>query len=283
MNDEPAVVFLIPFASGKVRPEWPRACKYLQQTLGSIRNSTSENYRVVVAGSEEPQLEMGFDSRIHFLLFERPFPSHPDRRVALRLDKLAKIDAAWKYAKSNWQPRYAMKLDADDFISSKLVGWLDDCAMEAGYLIRCGWIWHSGSRYLIERTEYLDRTCGSCLIIRSDLADRTGPFLTQVEGAVLDETSSSFAATDHYSLVPDSGITTLLLNDTHQRYVAQFLYLGFELRTLPFDAVIYRVSSDSVSDVSGGRASKVNLRKTLGAIRRTRFITQKLRKEFMLG
>jgi hypothetical protein len=264
---------------------WERACKYLQQTLGSIRNSTRENYRVVVTGSEEPQLEMGFNSRIHFLSFDRPFPSHPDHGVAVRLDKLAKIDAAWKYAKSNWQPRFVMKLDADDFISSELVGWLDDCAMEAGYLIRCGWIWHSGSRYLIERTEYLDRTCGSCLIIRSDLADRTGPFLTQVEGVVLDDTSSSFAASDHYSLVPGSGITTLLLNDTHQRYVAQFSYLGFELRTLPFGAVIYRVSSDSdsISGVNGGPTSKVSLRKMLGAIRRTRFITPSLRKEFMLG
>jgi hypothetical protein len=105
-----------------------------------------------------------------------------------------------------------------------------------------------------------------------------------VEGAVLDDSNSSFAATDHYSLVPGSGITTLLLNDTHQRYVAQFSYLGFELRALPFDAVVYRVScdSDSISGINGGRPSKVNLRKTLGAIRRKRFITRSLRKEFML-
>jgi hypothetical protein len=268
-----------------MRANWQAACKYLRQTIWSIRNSTSENYRVIVAGNEEPDLEIGFDSKVHFLSFNDPFPSGPNYSAALRVDKLAKIDAAWRYAKGNWNPKYVMKLDADDFISSKLVRWLDEAQTESGYLIRHGWLWHSGGRYLIERTEYLDRVCGSCLIIRSDLADRTGPFLTEVEGAVLDNTNSSFAATDHYSLVPGSGITTLLLNDTHQRYVAQFLYLGFELRTLPFDAVIYRVSSDSdsISGISGDRASKVNLRKTLGAIRRTRFITRTLRKEFMLG
>jgi hypothetical protein len=283
MNDKPTVVFLIPFPSREVRPNWPTACTYLQQTLRSIRNSASQNYRVVVGGNEEPELEMGFDSQIHFLLVNYSFPSHPSHRAALRLDKLAKINAAWRYAKSNWQSKYVMKLDADDLISSRLVEWLDDAETEAGYLIQHGWFWRSGARYLIQRTEYLDRVCGSCLVIRSDLADRTGPFLTQVEGAVLDEAGSRFGVSDHYSLVPGSGTSTLLLNDSHQRYVSQFKYLGHKLRSLPFEAVVYRASSGSVTGLSGDGARKSNLRMTLGAVRRTRFITQKLRREFMLG
>jgi hypothetical protein len=283
MIDQPSAVFLIPFASRKSTPNWPSACNHLQQTLRSIRNSASENYRVVVAGNEEPELEMGFDCKIHYLSLNHPLPSHPHYRAALRLDKLAKIDASWRYAKANWQPKYVMKLDADDFISSRLVGWLDEAGTEAGYLIRHGWFWRSGSRYLIQRTEYLDRVCASCLIIRSDLADRTGPFLTEAEGAVLDEAGRRFAADDHYSLVPGSATTTLLLNDTHQRYVSQFSYLGHKLHTLPFAGAIYRISPDSVAAITRDRASKFTLRKTLGAIRSTRFITQSLRKEFMLG
>jgi hypothetical protein len=282
VNDRPSAVFLIPFVSPQVSANWLSACAYLQQTLRSIRNSTNENYRVVVVGSEKPQLEMDFDSRIHVISFEQPFPLHPNRRAALRLDKLAKIDAAWRYAKTNWQPKYVMKLDADDFISSRLVGWLDHAGTEAGYLVRDGWLWSSGAHYLIQCTEYLDRVCGSCLIIRSDLADRTGPFLTEAEGVVLDQEASSFAASDHYSLVPGSKTTTLLLNESHQRIEAQFSFLGRELHTFPFGAVIYRLSSHSVTGVSGDGSSKFNLRKTLGAIRRTRFITQSLRKEFML-
>lgn len=282
MIDNPSVVFLIPFASPKGRSNWPIVCTYLQQTLRSIRNSASKNYRVVVASNEKPELEMEFDSRIHFLPFKDPVPAHPDYRVAFRWDKLAKIDAAWRYAKSNWRPKYVMKLDADDFISSKLVGWLDDFGREAGYLIQNGWIWHSGSRYLIERTEYLHRTCGSCLIIRSDLADRTGPFLTEMEGVVLDEAGSRFAISDHYSLVPGSGTGTLLLNDSIQRYAAQFAYLGHQLATVPFSAVIYRLSFHGVSAASKALDRRFSLRMTLGAIRRKRFITPRLRKEFML-
>jgi hypothetical protein len=41
--------------------------------------------------------------------------------------------------------------------------------------------------------------------------------------------ASLFAMRDHYSLVPGFGITTLLLNDTHQRFAAQFSDLGYEL------------------------------------------------------
>jgi hypothetical protein len=283
MINQPSVVFLIPFASRKVKSNWQTACTYLQQTLWSLRNSTSENYRAVVAGNEQPEIEMGFNSRIHFLSLNDPFPSHPNHGVAVRLDKLAKIDAAWKHAKSNWQTKYVMKLDADDFISSRLVGWLECSERQAGYLIQHGWFWRSGARYLIQRTEYLDRICGSCLLIRSDLADRNGPFLTEVEGAVLDEAGSWFAASDQYSLVPGSGTSTLLLNDSHQRYRSQFSYLGHELHTLPFNAVIYRASSsDSVTGVTGNGPPRFNLRMALGAIRRMRFITQGLRKEFML-
>jgi hypothetical protein len=283
MTEKPSVVFLIPFASRQVSANWSTACKYLQQTLRSIRNSASQNYRVIVAGNEEPELEKGFDGKVHFLSVNNQFPSHLDARAAQRSDKLAKIGAAWTHAKSKWQPKYVMKLDADDFVSSRLVGWLDDNGTEAGYLIRHGWLWRSGARHLIQRTEYIDRVCGSCLIIRTDLADRTGPFLTEAEGMALGPVGSSFAMRDHYSLVPGSGTTTLLLNDTHQRYAAQFSYLGCELHTFPFDGLIYRVSSDSIAGVTGDRIRKFNFRIMLGAVRRTRFITHRLKEEFMLA
>ena len=283
MIEKTSVVFLIPFASRQVRTNWPAACKYLQQTIRSVRNSANQNYRVIVAGNEEPEFEGGFDDKVCFLLVNNQFPSHLPTRAAQRADKLAKINAAWTYAKSKWQPKYVIKLDADDFISSRLVGWLDEHGTEAGYLIRHGWLWHSGAQHLIQHTEYFDRVCGSCLIIRSDLADLVGPFLTEAEGAELGPAESAFAMRDHYSLVPGSRSTTLLLNDTHQRYAAQFSYLGYKLHTFPFDALIYRVSSDSIAGAAGDRIHKFSWRMYLGAIRRTRFITRKLRNEFMLG
>jgi hypothetical protein len=274
--------FLVPFASRKVKPKWEIACAHLRQTLRSIQNSSNGNYCVVVAGHEAPDFDVCFDSRFQFLSLNHPVLSHENYHVSLVRDKLTKIAAAWEYAKQTWNPSYVMKLDADDFISSKLIAWLDNKGGEAGYLMKHGWVWHSGSRF-IERTEYLDRVCGSCLIIRSDLADRNGPFLTEMEGVPFDEASSTFAATDHYSLVPGSGISTLLLNDSHQRCAAQFAYLGHELATIPFDAVVYRTGNpDSSSRFGGFWRPKCTVRMLVGRIRRTRFITQTLREEFLL-
>lgn len=257
--------------------------QYLQQTIRSIRNSANQNYQVIVAGNEEPELEGGFDGKLHFLSVNNQFPSHLDARAAQRSDKLAKIGAAWTHSKSKWQPKYVMKLDADDFISSRLVGWLDENGTEAGYLIRHGWLWRSGARHLIQRTEYIDRVCGSCLIIRSDVTDRVGPFLTEAEGMALGAAASLFAMRDHYSLVPGSGTTTLLLNDTHPKVCRPVFVPRIRVNTFPFDGLIYRASSDTVAGVTGDRTHEFSLRMCLGAIRRTTFITRKFRKEFMLA
>jgi hypothetical protein len=102
-----------------------------------------------------------------------------------------------------------------------------------------------------------------------------------VEGAVLDEAGRRFAAKDQYSLVPGSGTGTLLLNDNHQRYAAQFAYLGHRLATVSFNAAVCRIHEDN----AGGGESRgtQTVRMFLGRIRRTRLVTPSLRKEFMLG
>ena len=151
INRGPVVVaFLIPFASRSVRPKWEVACGHLRQTLRSIQNSSNGNYCVVVAGHEAPSFDVCFDSRFHFLSLNHHVLSHEDYHVSLVRDKLTKIAAAWEYApETNVEVRsYVMKLDADDFISSKLVAWLDKSGGEAGYLIKHGWVWRSGSRFL---------------------------------------------------------------------------------------------------------------------------------------
>ena len=277
----PRVVFLIPFASRRTKSRWDIACADLRQTLKSVHNSTSESYCVVVAGHEPPDFNIETKAKACFLSVDHDIPRHQNAVVSGRLDKLAKIAAAWNYAKSTWNPHYLMKLDADDLISSRLVQWLENFGREPGYLMKHGWLWQSGARHLLQFTEYLDRVCASCLIIRSDVADQEGPFLTEVEGIQLNEASLNFAASDHYSLVPGSGTSTLLLNDSHQRYAAQFAYLGHKLSTLPFRAVIYRKGNPD-SNSAALETGRPSLRMILGTIRRTKLMTTTLKREFAL-
>jgi hypothetical protein len=279
VNRRPCMVFLIPFASRRSKSRWDIACAHLRQTLKSVQNSTSRRYCVVVAGHETPDFNFESDRRCCFLSVDHAIPLHDDVVISGRLDKLAKIAAAWDYAKSMWNPHYAMKLDADDLVSSRLIQWLEHSGGEPGYLVTHGWVWRSGSRHLLQRTEYLDRVCASCWVVRSDIADQEGPFRTGVEGMRFDQPSSSFAATDHYSLIPGSGTSTLLLNDSHQRYAAQFAFLGHKLSSIPFKAVVYRTGNPE-SNSAGLKTEWPTLRMILGRIRRTRFITKNLRSEF---
>ena len=281
VGDRPSVAFLIPFASRRTKSKWDIACAHLRQTLSSVRNSTSKNYCVVVAGHEAPDFNFESDSTCWFLSVNHAIPLHEDVVVSGRLDKLAKIAAAWNYAKSRWNPRYVMKLDADDLISARLVQWLENFGDQPGYLIKHGWVWRSGSRYVLHSTEYLDRVCASCLVIRTDIADQEGPFRTGVEGMRFDQLSASFAAADHYSLIPGSGTSTVLLNDSHQRYAAQFAFLGHKLSSVPFKAVVYRTGNPE-SNSAGLKAEWPTPRMILGTIRRTRLITKNLRREFAL-
>src|SRR2546421_7517981 len=97
----------------------------------------------------------------------------------------------------------------------------------------------------------------------------------------LNEVSSNFARSDHYSLVPESGTSTLLLNDSHQRYAAQFAYLGQKLSTLPFRAVVYRIGNPD-SNSAALETGRPTLRMILGTIRRTKLLTRTLKGEFAL-
>jgi hypothetical protein len=282
MRTKPRVAFLIAIASPRRPKDWNLACAYFKQTLSSIFNSTNGNYCVVVAGHEPPDFQLPQDPRFKFLSLDHPLPSLENGYyLAAVKDKMIKLEAAWEYAKSMWNPQYVMKLDWDDLVSSRLVGWLENADGDAGYLIKNGWVWRSGSRYLIQCTEYFDRVCGSCLIIRSDLADKTGPFLHSCDGTKFDHMSQQIEATDPYSLVPGAATGTLLLNDTHIRAEAQFAYLGHRLATVPFSAAVWRISHGN--NVSSQYHRTQTLRMLLGRIRRTRLITPSLRKEFMLG
>jgi hypothetical protein len=281
IDGRPSVAFLIPFASRRTKSRWEIACAQLRQTLKSVQNSTSQKYCVVVAGHEAPDFNFESDRRYCFLSVDHAIPLHDDVVISGRLDKLAKIAAAWEHAKLMWNPYYVMKLDADDLISSRLVRWLEDAGGQPGYLIKHGWVWRSGARYVVQSTEYLDRVCASCLIVRSDIADQEGPFRTGVEGMRFDQPSLNFAAADHYSLVPGSGTSTLLLNDSHQRYAAQFAYLGRKLCDLPFKAIVYRTGNLD-SNSAALKTGRPTLRMILGTIRRTQFITRTLRTEFAL-
>lgn len=281
MKTKPKIAFLIPIASAQSVKDWHLFCTFLKQTLGSIFNSSNKDFCVVVAGHEAPDFDLPKDERFKFLSLNHPVIKRSERTLVKSVqDKMIKLAAAWGCAKSEWNPEYVMRFDGDDLVSSELVEYVACAKPEAGFYIRQGWLWNTGSRYLIQGTEWFDRLCGSCLIIRADLADCTGPFLNTLEGAILDAQGRVFEAKNNCSLVPGALSGTLLLNDSHGRAEAQFQYLGHQLATVPFKASVYRMQNPQ--SLTGRGNEFISLRYFLGKLRRTRLITPKLKKEFML-
>jgi hypothetical protein len=279
MNKQPRVAFLIPIASARVVKNWSQACAYLRQTIASIFNSSNGNFCVVVAGHEAPDFDLPQDPRFKFLSLDHALPSQKEGFwIAAVRDKMTKLAAAWDYAKSEWNPDFVMKVDWDDLISQRLVEWLAGAEDKAGFRITDGWLWHSGARYFMQHSETFDLVCGTCVVLRSDMADKQGPFLNSMEGTKFSESSLKFESSNNRALVPGAGRGSLLLNDNHGRAEAQLMHLGHTMGTVPFRAAVYRIRN--LNSVSGRGFQIHSLRFLLGALRRTRLITPSLRREF---
>ena len=234
-----------------------------------------------MAGHEPPDFPLPQDERFKFLSVNHPVPLPGSTSwVEPVRDKMLKIAAAWDYAKASWNPRYVMKVDWDDLVSLRLVEWIASAPDAAGYRVKYGWIWRPSSRGFIQCTEEFDRLCGSCLIIRRDVADLTGPFLHSSDGVKFDAAGQQLEASNRHSLIPGAGTGTLLLNDSHSRAEAQFAHLGHALPAVPFRAAIYRIGHGN--NATGNFHRTQNLRMFLGRLRRTRLVTAGLKKEFTL-
>jgi hypothetical protein len=276
---EATVVFLIPFASKRVKKNWFEACRHLEQTLKSILNSSCSDYRVVVVGHEFPDFTVEIDERFKFISLDHDLPFHTKKNIAGIMDKMIKIEAAWNYVKNNYSSKYIFKLDADDLISSRLVDYLKSSIEEDGFLITKGWIWKSNSKIFIQKTETFDQSSGSCVIINSKKADLQGPFLTSLEGHNIIVSAAAIAKLPKNSLIPNSKTGSLLLNESHFRTRAQFNYLNLKLKTFPFESLVFRTGN---SDSLWSYHSKYTLRRYLGKIRRIRFISKHIRREFSI-
>ena len=275
---EVEMVFIVPFVSEDRSGNWNLACLHLEQTIASIFNSQDPRFAVVVAGNDEPAFGFPDDERFSFVQVGSQLLSADECPFAYsRRDKVAKVAAAWQYAKDKWECQYAMKVDADDFISSRLVGWVASQSRAAAYVVKNGWAWRDGAKYWIERFDGFDQSCGTSVIVRSDLADLPVTLENhedyQYEGLdVVDGSDSG------HLLVAES--RTLLVNNRHSRTLGRFREHGYAVLGIPFSAAIYRVGN--IHSLSRRDHRVHSLRMWLGRMRRIRLITSKLRQEFMI-
>lgn len=266
------ICFIISLAPRSFLRDWEFACECLRQTVASLLHSENPSLMVVIAGNESPMKAVPADPRVHFISIgesKKYSETALERRSDIIRDKAAKTHNAWEFARKKCTFRYVMKVDADDFVSRRLVGFLADRDLVAGYVITDGWVWPNGNRFLIEKCERFERMSGTSVILQTDFAN---------QGVSMNAMNSGFAPVCP-EVIRDFG-SIVLLSENHPNARNLMSLQNVEMHSVPFQAAVYRVCN--VNSISQRGTRIHSLRFLMGKLRRLRLITPALRQEFTL-
>lgn len=145
--------------------DYGRVEALLQDTLASLTGQDSDDYRVFVVGNREPSFPL--HEKVTFVTCDFPPPPrvdgvHPDIRSLVR-DKGSKLGLALVAARP-LNPDHVMIVDADDYVSRRLVSAVAAGPLDQGWVVDDGWKYASNRGTIKPRPEFYER-CGSCLAI----------------------------------------------------------------------------------------------------------------------
>jgi hypothetical protein len=165
--------FGIPLRSRVTAKDWGQVCRLFEATLHSVLRQTDENFRVIIACHELPEVVGLSDPRV--LIVQTPFPP-PSALPEQMTDKGRKrrlIGATLRALDGG----YLMLLDADDLVSNRLVAFARRDAHPHGYILREGYEFDASSQRIRVAPRF-NRLCGSSAIIRFD-ADELPPSVNE--------------------------------------------------------------------------------------------------------
>jgi len=163
------IVFLVPLKSAKVSKSWETTSKIFEKTARSICNQNCDKFKLVVICHEKPEIK--FESQfLEYVQVDFPTPEKESENeyILKRQDKAKKLLIGAEFSKK-FNPSHLMVVDADDFISNKLAGFVDKNIDKVGYLLDTGYVYESGSSSLYYLRRHFGNHCGTSIIIRPNL------------------------------------------------------------------------------------------------------------------
>lgn len=179
-----SISFVVPIKSKMVTGNWGHFNKLVNRTLKSICSQTNTDFNVVVVCHELPTMDFEND-KIQFVQVDFPPPELGDdnkRNIELKeTDKSKKVLEGIRYSK-NVGAEYVMVVDSDDCISPKISSFVSENlkSKSVGWYLDKGYYYTEGKNYLIKKKTKFYGNCGSCLILRMDIAPvwvKKEPFL----------------------------------------------------------------------------------------------------------
>lgn len=215
------LTFIIPVRHQKNARDWSLLKRNLTQTVASIANQTSSDWRgIIVAneGADLPVLPGKFSvTWVDFPpndIHERGDATEEDFLDSFRADKGRRVLAGMLDARDS---RFFMIVDDDDFVSARIVEYVSRHQNENGWAIDKGYIWDDGGSLLLCRDQF-NHYCGTSLIIRSDLYGLP----SKAEDASIEWIKNMLGS--------------------HVRVVPALAERGTPLNSLPFRGAVYRVA-----------------------------------------
>ena len=253
--------FIIALKSKSVSNDWQKVSRLFEASLHSAYNQIDPDLHILVVCHETPDLEKNYDERVELINVDFSPPALAgleglDRSKACMRDKWKKLSIGMIKA-GELNPDFVMIMDADDLVSCKLSQYAN------AHLNSTGWIFKRGYRYQFNsQWIHIDDNfnCGTNAIVSGNLI--------RFPESLADEEINQ----------------CVVLSNGHTVIEKKLTELGTPLKPLPFMGATY-VYGHGDNDSSSYTTSLKNwqgLRFFAGHVRRTRPLSQKIRKEFSI-
>ncbi|MBS4194927.1 hypothetical protein [Lederbergia citri] len=188
-KQKPEIAFAISFKSKKVSHDWQKVQDNLGLTLRSLLNNTDQNFRIIIAGHEKPNIEELNDKRITWLSVK--FPPPLNARRATR-DKLRKRMVIGAFLRKNGFSGYFMPLDADDWIHYRFVEYIRSLPISNALIINKGFMVNVLQSEIWKQDQFY-KYCGSSTVFNFS----NGDFPKSSKRSDINKTAFKWATKNH--------------------------------------------------------------------------------------
>lgn len=161
-NDAPEIAFAISLKSKRSSLNWERVQENLAKTLRSILSNTDQNFRIIIAGHEEPKIQELNHEKVTWISVKF---SPPTDSKGFSRDKMQKRIAIGNYLKRINFSGYFMPVDADDWLHYRFVEYIRSLPKTDAFIINKGYMVNLFKSRIWMRNSSFFRGCGTSQII----------------------------------------------------------------------------------------------------------------------
>lgn len=216
------LVFVIPLQSKATSRSWEKVSQLFERCVQAACSQTRSDFHVVVVCHDRPDTTFSHP-KLSYVEVDFPVPDissgTPGDILNRKHTDKGRKQLKGLVAAQKFHPTHTMLLDADDLVSNRLAQTVRDNPRTHGWVIKNGYVYTYGSKWIYKKSGNFYRMCGSCNIIRNDLNN-------------IPENPEYNRGYGYYKFYID-----------HEKVVGVLAEKGFPLEVLPFAGAVYIVQT----------------------------------------